>query len=195
MKILGIDYSITSPAMCFGGLGSDFEDLRFFAFTRTMKKAFYPKSFENVTLIEYPEWSSSEERYEKISDILLSGVTDPLTGLKSYDIVAFEGYAYGGSGNVFDIAEATSVMKMKFYRNGNLITTHAPTEIKKYATGKGNANKIAMLDAFIEKTGKLEWKERFGMTKPDKIPSPLSDLVDAYWVWSITHQKCIETKI
>ena len=152
MKILGIDYSITSPAMCFGGLGSSFEDLRFIGFTRPMKKAFYPESFENVTLHEYPQaWSSNEHRYDIVSDLLLGSLSDSLTGLRSYDIVCFEGYAYAANGNVFDIAEATSVMKMKLYRNGNVVNTAAPSEVKKHATGKGNANKLMMLMPSLRK--------------------------------------------
>lgn len=190
MKITGIDYSITSPAVCTGDHLAEFDDLQFYAFTYRKKKAFFPESFDNVSLYEYPQvFNSAQHRYDMVSEVLL----ESLTPLMPSDLITFEGYAYSANGNVFDIAEATSVMKMKLYRNGNVIETAAPTEIKKHATGKGTANKLKMLDAFLEKTGKHDWKERFGMMNPEKIPSPLSDIVDAYWIRDFRLQKYIET--
>jgi hypothetical protein len=52
--------------------------------------------------------------------------------------------------------------------------------IKKYATGKGNADKQMMYDSFVQDTGS---PLRLTLT-PDKkeITSPVSDIVDSYFI-------------
>jgi len=59
------------------------------------------------------------------------------------------------------------------------VITVAPTAIKKFATGKGNANKEKMQDAFINETG-VNLKEQLNMT--EKQWNPSSDIIDAYYV-------------
>jgi hypothetical protein len=55
-----------------------------------------------------------------------------------------------------------------------------PTEVKKYATCKGNADKQMMYDSFVQDTGAAL---RLTIT-PDKkeITSPVSDIVDSYFI-------------
>jgi hypothetical protein len=57
-----------------------------------------------------------------------------------------------------------------------------PTVIKKLATGKGNANKEKMWDTFLEETHYDLYKV-FGMKMPKKKDaSPISDIVDSYYL-------------
>jgi Holliday junction resolvasome RuvABC endonuclease subunit len=53
----------------------------------------------------------------------------------------------------------------------------APTEVKKFATGKGNAKKDDMLEAFIIQTGvdPRVVLDYYGET-------PISDIVDSYFI-------------
>ena len=55
-----------------------------------------------------------------------------------------------------------------------------PSVIKKFATGKGNADKQMMYDSFVQDTGS---PLRMTIT-PDKkeISSPVSDIVDSYFI-------------
>ena len=65
-----------------------------------------------------------------------------------------EGYAYGTSkGVVFEIGENTGVLKHKLMKAQISIDIFAPSEIKKHATTRGNANKVDMEYAFRSHTG------------------------------------------
>ena len=69
--------------------------------------------------------------------------------------IALEGYAYGAQGRIFHIAENTGVLKYKIYQQSIPLTIFTPSEIKKFATGKGNADKEKMYDSFISETNIL----------------------------------------
>ena len=60
-----------------------------------------------------------------------------------------------------------------------------PSEIKKFATGKGNASKEKMYESFFQETG-VPLTSFLGMsrqkTEPQKIKSPVSDIVDSYYI-------------
>jgi hypothetical protein len=56
----------------------------------------------------------------------------------------------------------------------------APTHIKKFATGKGNAKKEMMYESFLTETQRnlqLELE-----IKSEKIGNPVSDIVDSYYI-------------
>jgi len=170
--IIGIDYSISSPAIT---VKTDVNEILHFAFKQKKKQDCWSKK---VTLLELPEWKTPEERYSKLCNTLLDAVLKLGTVEKAY----IEAYAFGGSGMLLNIAEATSVMKQSLYELNIPIVTLAPTEIKKASTGKGNAKKGDMAKAFIEKTGEdiFSW---FNIHQDlEKIPAPLTDIVDSYFV-------------
>jgi Holliday junction resolvasome RuvABC endonuclease subunit len=94
--------------------------------------------------------------------------------------VALEGYAYSASGKVFQIAENTGILKYKLYLLSIPVTVIPPTEIKKFATGKGNADKNAMYAAFSHETG-VNLKSVLTPKRADSV-SPVSDIVDSYYI-------------
>jgi len=55
--------------------------------------------------------------------------------------VFMEGYAFGATGRVFQIAENTGSLKYQLWKEGLGYDVYPPSMIKKFATGKGNANK------------------------------------------------------
>ena len=60
--------------------------------------------------------------------------------------------------------------------------SYPPTVIKKFATGKGNANKEQMYDAFVgELLTPTDLKERL-TPKAKKVINPISDIVDSYFI-------------
>ena len=83
---------------------------------------------------------------------------------------------------MFNIAECTSVIKHKLYNKGIPIITIEPTVVKKLGCGKGNAKKRQMVDAFKQELGDpYPWFDLVD-DGSEKIPSPISDCVDAYFV-------------
>ena len=52
--------------------------------------------------------------------------------------------------------------------------------MKKFATGKGNSNKDVMFEHFLEETG-VDLMSSLS-PKASKVNSPVSDIVDAYYI-------------
>ena len=106
----------------------------FFLANQKKYEDFQYKNIEGSLQIK--NYSIAEERYDFISDwamdILISNdITD----------VAIEDYSYGSQGKVFHIAENTGLLKWKIWQAEIEYKLLAPTVIKKFATGKGNAKK------------------------------------------------------
>lgn len=176
MTILaGIDYSYTCPSICvFDTKDGEltFEKCKVFYFIEQKSMA---KTFGNIHGILIPEWECNEERYNIICD----WATSILTKLKVTD-VCLEGYAMGSQkGMLFNIAENTSLLKTFMWKNGIKFIIPAPTQIKKFATGKGNAKKDAMGECFIKETGVM-LHEIMGKKRIDM--KPCNDIVDSYYM-------------
>jgi Holliday junction resolvasome RuvABC endonuclease subunit len=176
-RIGGIDYSLTCPAVCiYTGEKENFnfEDCKIF-FLATQKKYedFQYKNIEGSLQIK--NYSIAEERYDFISDWTLDI-------LISNDIteVAIEDYSYGSQGKVFHIAENTGLMKWKVWQAEINYKLLPPTVIKKFATGKGNANKEKMYESFLQETSRNLQEEL--VIKSTKIGNPVSDIVDSYYI-------------
>ena len=56
-----------------------------------------------------------------------------------------------------------------------------PSVVKKGATGKGNADKEKMYEAFVKET-KMDLKKIFDT---DKVGNPISDIADSYFVMKV----------
>lgn len=171
--ILGIDYSLTSPAACaFAGDYFSIIDCRFF-YLSSVKKSLKQNERFHGTL--YPEYSNALQRYNNISNWVLKIVEE-------YNIerVYIEDYAFAAVGKVFHIAENTGILKYRLWKEyGIEAITIPPTVIKKAATGKGNANKEAMQQAFVKETG-INLKEYLQLT--DSQWNPSSDIIDSYYI-------------
>ena len=182
-RIAGIDYSLTSPAICVWKLTDD--DDRFFNFDDCAlyylenphkRRGSTPHGILNIHATPYPEWKTEEERHELLSKWTMSIIT----GCE----VFIEGYAFATSGtsHVRSIAENTGLLKHKMHKVKQTFTSVPPTVIKKYATGKGNANKEIMYDAFCaEILTPSDLKSRL-TPKSKKLRNPVTDIVDSYFI-------------
>lgn len=184
--IAGIDYSLCGPCICVfeGGARFTFDDCSFYYLTDTKK---YAKTFlKNIHGEMFSEWNQEMERYQSIADWAIDI-------LKDCTQVALEGYAYSATGKVFHIAENTGVLKYKMFQEGLPVTIVPPTEVKKYGSGKGNADKTAMHAAFLRETG----VDLRAVMTPDKkdITSPVSDIVDAYYICKKLHSDTMLSSI
>ena len=179
-KLAGIDYSLTSPAICVWKQNVDrlfdFDscDLYYLEDAQRLKRT-------NIGILNlhpepYPDWETEEQRHDLLSDWAMSCIQ----GCE----VFIEGYAFATSGksHVRSVAENSGLLKHKMYKANQKFTSVPPTVIKKYATGKGNSNKEAMYDAF---TAELLTPPDLKTTlkpKSTKLTSPVTDIVDAYFI-------------
>jgi len=207
MNYLAIDFSLNSPGVCIYNDKS--KKYHFIAYmkpgTGTKKDQKLQEEIsllKDVTLIYQPDFTNDEQyssaellkikRYDKMADDIINLVLQD-----SYDgdgfMIAFEGTSYGskmGTNNMIDMAAGAAILKLKLLRTlkPEDIQTIAPTSIKKFA-GKGNMNKGQLFEAFLnnvngdknlEKSPFYKWilGEDFG----SKIPKPLDDLVDAFFL-------------
>ena len=180
MRIAGIDYSLTSPAICVWKSIDDrlfnFDDCALYYLEIPKRRGPTPHGILNIHANPYPEWETEEERHELLSNWTMSIIT----GCE----VFIEGYAFATSGtsHVRSIAENTGLLKHKMYKVKQSFTSVPPTVIKKYATGKGNANKEGMYEAFVDELlTPTDLKERL-TPKATKVKNPVSDLVDSYFI-------------
>ena len=61
-------------------------------------------------------------------------------------------------------------------------STYPPTVVKKFATGKGNANKELMYESFVDELLTPTDLKELLTPKAPKVINPISDLVDAYFI-------------
>lgn len=173
---IGIDYSMTSPAVCVIDVSGNV----WFHYLTSVKK--YVGEFgRNIKGWEYPAWTTPEDRFDKISTWVFRCILqhcDANFGLNSPMKVTIEGYSMGSKGKVFHIAENTGILKYKLWQKNIPYDTPAPTTIKKFATGKGNADKQKMHDHFHADTG-FSVAEQLGCAE---TANPCSDVVDSYFI-------------
>ena len=172
MIILGVDLSITSPALClFRGDKFEFDKCEFYFLTSKDKYLYvHPKLHGEV----FPEYTCDSERYNNIATWIVD-----ICKSQSVEKVFIEDYSYGSKGKVFHIAENGGICKFLLWKNHIDYLAVPPTVIKKFATGKGNADKQKMEESFIAETG-FDIKHTLSMTSKQWNPS--SDLIDSYYI-------------
>ena len=182
-KIAGIDYSLTSPAICVykeeNGGYFDFDRcmLYYLSNNKRQQQLAAGCGVSNLIAEPYPEWNCEEERHEKLASWAYSRV-------QGCDEVYLEGYAFAtaAQAGVRSIAENTGLLKNKMLKNKISFKSYPPTVIKKFATGKGNANKEVMYEAFVDELlTPTDLKERL-TPKAKKVINPISDIVDSYFI-------------
>ncbi len=187
MRIAGIDYSLTSPAICVWKSTDDdgyfnFDDCDLYYLEKPRRRGSTPPGILNLHADPYPEWETEEERHELLSKWAMEIVNGSQAWLTT--AVFIEGYAFATSGtsHVRSIAENTGLLKHKMYKIKQPFTSVPPTVIKKYATGKGNANKELMYDAFCaEILTPPDLKSRL-TPNSKKLRNPVTDIVDSYFI-------------
>lgn len=185
MIIAGIDYSLTSPAICvLNGKKWKWENLTFHFLTDKPTKA--TTFMENIHGERLSEWSADEERYCSIADWAREIVLP-------CEEISLEGYSYGSKGKVFHIAENTGVLKYKLWKDAKPISIYPPQQVKKFATTKGNATKDLMYEHFVRETKKQIMYSI--MPKAGKVGNPVSDIVDAYYICKKLFYEIIERKM
>jgi Holliday junction resolvasome RuvABC endonuclease subunit len=191
LNIIGVDYSITSPAICIHSGNSWQINTCSFHFFLYGKKYENFISTEQFKAYKYPEnrFSSSIERFSFLSDWVLEKCD-------TIDYVAIEGYSFGSSaGRSFDLGENGGLLKYKLCEKNIPFDVVPPKTIKKFATDNGNASKQLMESAFISETD-LNPKTILQQTS-EKCISPSSDIIDSYFIamWGFNnYQKILDSR-
>jgi len=173
MTKVGIDYSLTSPAVCV-----DNGNLMFYYLTS--KKKWAGVMSDNIFGYGHKEWKDPIERFTYISDFVMDILH------QCYNPQIFiEGYSFGSKGQgLFQIAENCGILKYRLLEDGYGYNTVVPSVVKKGATGKGNADKVMMYESFVKET-KLDLKKIFNT---EKVGNPISDIVDSYYVKKVGYE-------
>jgi len=173
--IVGIDYSLNSPAICIASDDFDFNKCSFHFLTS--KKKHMGKFGNNIFGYEIKEYNTPIERFTNISTWAL----DTIHKYKSDTAKVFiEGYSFGSKGQaVFQIAENCGILKYRLQMSPSMLyNTVVPSVVKKHASGKGNADKQLMYDSFTKHTG-VDLMKMFDM---GKLNNPVTDIIDSYYI-------------
>ena len=207
MNFLAVDFSLNSPGICIYN-----DKSKKYHFVSYMKPGTGTKAeqklqeeislLSDVTLVNQPDFTNTEtfssaellkvKRYDKMADDIINLVLQNSFEGDGFTI-AFEGTSYGSNGgtnNMIDMAVGAAILKLKLLKtlNPEDIKTVAPTTIKKFA-GKGNMNKLQLFDCFQRNVNEDPilaksplWKIVKDLEVGKKIPKPIDDLVDAYFL-------------
>lgn len=91
------------------------------------------------------------------------------------DLVAIEGYAYARPNQAHQIGELGGVIRHNLWTHGIPYLDVPPSNVKKYATGKGNASKDDVVDAAYRRGG-------------DLYQGSSNDEADAFWIWALASE-------
>ena len=179
--IVGIDYSLNSPAICIADDNFDFNKCSFHFLTS--KKKHIGKFGKNIFGYEIKDYNTPIERFSNISTLAL----DIIHKHKSNTAKVFiEGYSFGSKGQaVFQIAENCGILKYRLQMSPSMLyDTIVPSVVKKYASGKGNADKQLMYDSFVKHTG-VDLMKMFDM---NKLNNPVTDIIDSYYIAKVGNE-------
>lgn len=171
MIVAGIDYSMTSPSIAILNTEDEikFENIKIFSLYGVKK--YIGVHGKNIRIDLFPEWNTPEERFSDIANW-----AEKILDANKVCEVVLEGYALGSTkGLVFQIAENTSVLKQRLHKMSIPFTIPSPSSVKKNFTGKGNAKKPEMVDAFDKRFG-VDISKIIGCVK---AKAPENDMVDS----------------
>lgn len=205
---IGIDFSLNSPAVCIQDHDGSYQFISFFNYgNRLWETEKTPKAFvlhkelspDTITAIPYFRNVVNKDFLHREREKLVDGksIAELIVNLLineygTVDVkIALEGFSYGSTGNSFiDIVQYNTFLRsalLNTYGADN-IYIFQPSHVKKVA-GKGNANKHYMVKAFqnnvladnnLKKTKLWNWIADKDFST--KIPKPIDDIVDSYFI-------------
>ena len=202
---IGIDFSLTSPAICVYKNGS-YKFISFFNDSGKDWKKSKSKSYryhnelcEIIDVIPYTrkidDSNYRSEQKTKMEDALMivNLIIEKLKLIVDDEVViGLEGFSYGSiSSSTLDLAMYNSFLRMKLIENfgSDVLNIISPTEGKKTLFGKGNAKKDDMIQSFVDNRLGDDilkendfWKFCVENGVDFKQPKPIDDLVDAYGI-------------
>jgi hypothetical protein len=218
MNIVSIDFSINSPGICiYNTIDQNYIFVSYLkpkTGTKAEQKMQDDMSIlEGCVMVKQPNFAAQTEfsegelakilKYKTISKDIINIILTHTRWEDPY-LFAFEGSSYGssaGTNNIIDMAAAAAILKLEIINTiGPMdIMTIAPSTIKKHA-GKGNMKKDELWGKFLENCLNdpnleshpiFEFVKTLGVCK--KVPKPLDDLIDAYFLNHLVGSKLVQT--
>jgi hypothetical protein len=211
MQYFGVDFSINSPALCHYN-GESYNFYSFFNIGDRDPSKPLPKGMSmyaqiqevGVEAIPYSRSKTDadyvQDQFNKIKDSTTVArlINSKIQEIKMPGIpctIGIEGYSYGSKGNSFiDLIQFNAVLRSEIYRSlseEDCIKVLSPSMIKKEA-GKGNANKLQMLEFFLAQDNLVQGRSDFFdwckdnpnvlLNQKGDIQKPIDDLVDSYFI-------------
>jgi hypothetical protein len=206
MNFVTIDFSLNSPGICI------FSNDKYYFIgylkpgtgTRAEQKLQEELNLlEDTRITNQPDWTNHEaysksemikiQRHTQTAHDIINMIIE-IAGDDSPFVIAFEGSSYGsssGTNNIIDMAAGAAILKMELMSRLKVLDmmTIAPSTIKKHA-GSGRLKKDELWVKFLDNVlndSVLENQSLLGFCKSNigetkKVPKPLDDLVDAYFL-------------
>ena len=174
--IVGIDWSITSPAWTI--LSPTFvPEFHFFTGESVLKKkpGFIDKQYYQFHI--YPGYENDMDRFDQLARMVLY----TLAG-KGEVKVFLEGYSYAARGLVFNIAESTGILKHLLWTKAKIVPEIVPsTHWKAFHGMKGNAEKKVVVDKFVANS-QINLYNDFNIKEDRKNLGVITDIADSFWI-------------
>jgi Holliday junction resolvasome RuvABC endonuclease subunit len=154
VKVLGIDFSLNGTGL------SIFEDGDII-FKRVFVKSLNKNRRSDSTYIKSPEFKTPEQKLDWVCHTILSYCTD-------LDLICMEGHI----GKYYSWMDGYGILKYLFRCRCLPCIMISPSQLKKFATGHGNADKEQMSVAL---------KQQYNLDL-DYIGSSANNIVDATWL-------------
>ena len=201
-KVVGIDYSVSCPAMCIClSKEFSFENCKF-TYT-TDSNNWNRKEYLDGQIIGHsaldPDMYADIDRLSHLSDLFMDDIMDHIDDGERLN-VGLEDYAFAGNGKITLLAENMGILKLKLRDEHHVFHSYSPATIKKFAresfpvelqrmeNGKLLImDKQKMYEAFCYDT-RVNLLEIFGLdsllTKSGtpRRSNPITDIVDAYFI-------------
>lgn len=169
MELIGIDPSINGTGLCKLILDDNFNTIEYdYLGFSTVKK----NESKNIIHFKKNDFKHNIDQRIFMMDHIKKFISNA-------DYIAMEDYAYSATGMIFNIGEYVGGIKLMIYNMDIPLRMIEPTVVKKFATNKGNCDKIRMED---------EYKKKNVLRLPNTLSeykSPKSDIIDAYYIVKI----------
>jgi hypothetical protein len=196
--VVGIDPSLRCPALCRLDTA---ENLATICWWPTRKREARVPELQRLPVVAGGRWtvllrrmpampdddSHCMGRARDVSRALAALLDEPDGASPENTRVATEGYAFGagsgksrGAGHSHRLAELGGVIRQSLFLRGYAWSEHPPTSIKKHFSGRGGADKEAMLGAFLDRHKMPDVSTRFGFVDNAPFDHPVEDVVDAF---------------
>lgn len=174
--IVGIDWSITSPAWTILSPGF-VPEFHFFTGPSVLKKSppFIKERYYQFHI--YPGYENDMDRFDQIARMVLYTIAG-----KGEIKVFLEGYSYAARGLVFNIAESTGILKHLLWTKAKIVPEIVPsTHWKAFHGMKGNAEKRDVVNKFVANT-QINLYNDFQVKEDKKNLGVITDIADSFWI-------------
>ena len=178
MTLVGIDFSITSPAVT---IYKD-NEYYFYAIQKKDSKVVRKMNMLNNVTVEicYSEGLTPFQYYDKMTDMLVRWIN---SNIGPNMLIAMEDWIYSLRGSaLIDIVYATSILRYKLIKKygEEKLNFYSPTHIKKVFTGNGKSDKTMMLERFKSLGFVFPFAQYSNSL--DKEQKPAEDIIDSFAV-------------